>query len=179
MVLPPQALALTRTRLVHRDIIWAPWRMRYVGTPDEERPPGCVFCELPAQEDDPAAYILHRGRLAYVMMNLHPYNNGHLMIVPYSHVASLPAVEADAAAEMIELTRLSQQVVQEAMRPHGFNIGMNQGRAAGAGIDQHLHMHLVPRWVGDTNFMPVLGDTRVMPQHLDETFDLLRKGFPG
>lgn len=157
--------------------MWAPWRMKYVGAPDEERSAACILCEVPAQEDDASTYILHRGRLAYVIMNLYPYNNGHLMIVPYRHVATLPDLEADAAAEMTELTRRSQRVVQDAMRPQGFNIGMNQGRAAGAGIDQHLHMHLVPRWVGDTNFMPVVGDTRVMPQHLDETYELLRKGF--
>ncbi len=160
-----------------RDIMWAPWRMRYVGVPDDQRPEGCVLCQLPAQGDDAATYILHRGRLAYVIMNLYPYNNGHLMVVPYRHVASLTALEPDAAAEVVELARLSQAVVQRAMHPQGFNLGMNQGRAAGAGIDDHLHLHLVPRWVGDTNFMPAVGNTRVMPQHLDETYALLREGF--
>lgn len=157
--------------------MWAPWRMRYVGVPDEERGDGCVLCDLPAQGDDAGTYILHRGRLAYVIMNLFPYNNGHLMIVPYRHVADLTDLDAEAAVEVTELTRRGQQVVRDAMRPQGFNVGMNQGRAAGAGIDQHLHMHLVPRWVGDTNFMPVVGDVRVMPQHLDETYELLRAGF--
>jgi ATP adenylyltransferase len=156
--------------------MWAPWRMSYVGADPAERNPGCVFCELPAQADEPA-YILHRGRLAYVIMNRYPYNNGHLMIVPFAHVPSLTDLAPEDAAEMIELTRRSQDVVQEAMRPQGFNVGMNQGRAAGAGIEEHLHLHLVPRWVGDTNFMPAIGDTRVMPQHLDETYALLRRGF--
>lgn len=151
--------------------------MRYVSSHPDERPDGCVLCELPAQDDDAATYILRRGRLAFVIMNLYPYNNGHLMVVPYSHLASLPALDPEVTHEMMELTQLSQQVIQDAMRPQGFNLGMNQGRAAGAGIDEHLHLHIVPRWVGDTNFMPAVGDTRVMPQHLDETYALLRKGF--
>ena len=157
--------------------MWAPWRMRYVGAPDEERPAGCVFCDLPAQDDDKATYILHRGRLAFVIMNLYPYNNGHVMIVPYAHEARLPALASEIVNEMMELTQVTQQVVQDAMRPQGFNLGMNQGCAAGAGIEEHLHLHVVPRWVGDTNFMPAIGDTRVMPQHLDETYELLRAGF--
>ena len=157
--------------------MWAPWRMSYVSTPPEERPAGCVFCDLPTQADDTATYILRRGRLAFVIMNLYPYNNGHLMVVPYAHEAVLTALAPEVVREMMELTQLSQQVVHNAMRPQGFNLGMNQGRAAGAGIDEHLHLHIVPRWVGDTNFMPVVGDTRVMPQHLDETYALLRKGF--
>jgi ATP adenylyltransferase len=151
--------------------------MRYVAPPHDERPEGCVFCDLPAQGDDAATYILRRGRSAYVIMNLYPYNNGHLMVVPYAHEATLPALDSDVVHEMMELTQISQQVVQDAMRPQGFNLGMNQGLAAGAGIEEHLHLHIVPRWMGDTNFMPAIGDTRVMPQHLDETYALLRKGF--
>jgi ATP adenylyltransferase len=138
-----------------------------------------VFCDLPTQGDDTATYLLRRGRLAFVIMNLYPYNNGHLMVVPYAHEAVLPALAPEVVHEMMELTQLSQQIVQDAMRPQGFNLGMNQGRAGGAGIDEHLHLHIVPRWVGDTNFMPVVGDTRVMPQHLDETYALLRRGFDG
>ncbi len=157
--------------------MWAPWRMRYVSTPSDERPAGCVFCDLPAQADDAATYILRRGRSAYVIMNLYPYNNGHLMVVPYAHESELPALDAEVVSEMMKLTQDSQRIVQQAMRPQGFNLGMNQGRAAGAGIDEHLHLHIVPRWAGDTNFMPAVGDVRVMPQHLDETFALLRLGF--
>jgi ATP adenylyltransferase len=136
-----------------------------------------VFCDLPAQRDDRATYILRRGRFAFVIMNLYPYNNGHLMVVPYAHESALPALAAEVVNEMMELTQLSQQIIQDAMHPQGFNLGMNQGRAAGAGIAEHLHLHIVPRWVGDTNFMPAVGDTRVMPQHLDESYALLRKGF--
>ena len=157
--------------------MWAPWRMRYVASQPDEQAAGCVFCDLPAQGDDTATYILRRGRLAFVIMNLYPYNNGHLMVIPYAHQASFPELDRAAATEMLDLARLSQRVVQDAMRPQGFNLGMNLGRAAGAGIDDHLHLHIVPRWVGDTNFMPAIGDTRVMPQHLDETYALLRKGF--
>lgn len=151
--------------------------MSYVTGDPAHRSEGCVFCELPAGADDPSAYILHRGRLAYVIMNRYPYNNGHLMIVPYAHVPTLPELAPEAAAEVIDLARFSQEVVRDAMGPHGFNLGMNQGSAAGAGIEEHLHLHLVPRWVGDTNFMPAIGDTRVMPQHLDDTYALLREGF--
>ena len=164
------------------EIMWAPWRMAYItaehGTaPPPAGPPECVFCDLPRRHDDARSYILHRGEHVYVVMNLYPYNNGHLMVIPYVHVDSLLALDAPALTELIALTRRSQQVVADRMRPQGFNVGMNQGRAAGAGIADHVHMHLLPRWVGDTNFMPALGDTRVMPQHLDDTYALLRPGF--
>ena len=151
--------------------------MSYVTGDEGRQSKGCVFCELPAQGDDGGAYILHRGRLAYVIMNRYPYNNGHLMVVPYEHAPLLTDLPADTATEIVELARRSQEVVQAAMGPQGFNLGMNQGRAAGAGIEEHLHLHLVPRWIGDTNFMPAIGDTRVMPQHLDDTYALLAEGF--
>lgn len=138
---------------------------------------GCVFCDLPAANDDARTYILARGTHAFVIMNLYPYNNGHLMVVPYGHVDTLLALDTETTSEMMELAKLSERVVLDAMRPQGFNIGINQGRAAGAGIADHLHLHVVPRWAGDTNFMPALSDTRVMPQHLDDTYALLRPGF--
>ncbi len=156
--------------------MWAPWRMGYVAG-DEGRSDGCVFCELPAQGDDAATYILHRGQRAYVIMNRFPYNNGHAMVVPIDHAPALTDLAPEVTQELMELTRTAQTVIGNAMRPHGFNVGMNQGRAAGAGIDEHLHIHVLPRWVGDTNFMPALSDTRVMPQHLDETYALLADGF--
>jgi ATP adenylyltransferase len=161
------------------DIMWSPWRMAYItaeheGTYEE---PACVFCDLPKRADDDRTYILYRGARAFVIMNLYPYNNGHLMMVPYAHVDSLADLDEATLTELMTLAQRSQAVVQERMRPQGFNVGINQGRAAGAGIADHVHMHLVPRWVGDTNFMPVFGDTRVMPQHLDETYALLRPGF--
>lgn len=161
------------------DIMWATWRMPYIasGAEPRETEPACPFCELPAQRDDARTYILHRGERVFVIMNLYPYNNGHLMTVPYAHVPSLLDLDDATLGEMLSTTRRAQAVVERAMRPQGFNLGMNQGRAAGAGIADHVHMHLVPRWIGDTNFMPAVGNVRVMPQHLGETYALLRAGF--
>lgn len=162
-----------------RDIMWSPWRMAYItaGNSAPPDPGACVFCDLPAAGDDEAAYILYRGRRAFVIMNLYPYNNGHLMVIPYAHVDTLTALDEPTLTEMMVLAQRAQTVIQERMHPQGFNLGMNQGRAGGAGIAEHVHLHVVPRWAGDTNFMPVVGDVRVMPQHLDETFALLRPGF--
>jgi ATP adenylyltransferase len=159
--------------------MWSPWRMAYVSAEKDHdgRGAACVFCDLPARRDDERTYILYRGARAFVIMNLYPYNNGHLMVVPYAHVDSIAHLDGDALTEMMVLIQRAQAVVEESMRPQGFNIGVNQGRAAGAGIADHVHMHLVQRWVGDTNFMPVMGDVRVMPQHLDETYSLLLPGF--
>jgi ATP adenylyltransferase len=161
------------------DIMWATWRMAYIAGEHDDGPadPPCVFCHLPARGDDARSLILHRGERCFVIMNLYPYNNGHLMVVPYAHLDSLTALDADTTGEMMELAKLAQRVVAEAMRPQGFNLGINQGRAAGAGIADHVHMHLLPRWAGDTNFMTTLGDTRVMPQHIDDTYRLLLPGF--
>jgi len=159
--------------------MWSPWRMAYVSAEKEHgfEGAGCVFCDLPALRDDARTYILYRGARAFVIMNLYPYNNGHLMVVPYVHVDALGALDEPTLTEMMTLAQRTQAVVGERMRPQGFNIGINQGRAAGAGIADHVHMHVLPRWVGDTNFMPALGDVRVMPQHLDETYQLLLPGF--
>jgi ATP adenylyltransferase len=161
------------------DIMWATWRMAYIAGEHDPGPegPACVFCHLPAQDDDARSYILRRGERCFVIMNLYPYNNGHLMVVPYAHVDRLTALDDATTGEMMRLAQLAQEVVGDAMRPQGFNLGMNQGRAAGAGIADHVHLHLVPRWAGDTNFMTALGGTRVMPQHLDDTYRLLLPGF--
>lgn len=161
------------------DIMWAPWRMAYVAAEHDDAydGPTCPFCRLPARDDDARSYILHRGTHCFVVLNLFPYNNGHLMVIPYAHVDSLLRVDVPTVAEMMGLVRRSQTVLAGAMGPQGFNIGINQGRAAGAGIAEHVHMHVVPRWAGDTNFMSVLGDVRVMPQHLDDTYAALRGGF--
>ena len=152
------------------EIIWAPWRMAYITS---EKATGCIFCEKPLQQRDAENHILWHGTAAFVMLNRYPYNNGHLMVVPQAHVASLTDLPALQRAELFELTALCEQVLQQALHPDGFNIGMNLGAAAGAGIAEHLHMHVVPRWGGDTNFMTVVGELRVMPQHLDQTYQLL------
>jgi ATP adenylyltransferase len=153
--------------------------MAYVGKEHDEGydGPRCVFCRLPREEDDERSLILSRGERSFAIMNLYPYNNGHLMVVPYEHTDNLTRLDASTLAEMMALMQRAQGILTDVMRPQGFNMGINQGSASGAGIADHLHMHLVPRWVGDTNFMPVLGDTRVMPQHIDETYQLLKPRF--
>ncbi|MDQ7857311.1 MAG: HIT domain-containing protein [Armatimonadota bacterium] len=147
--------------------LWAPWRAAYVGGP---KPGGCVFCDAVAAGDDRAMLIVHRGAHGYLILNRFPYNSGHLMAVPYRHVARPQELSAEEHQALMALVVLALGALDRAMAPEGFNVGMNLGRAAGAGIDEHLHMHVVPRWVGDTNYMPVLGEVKVLPQHLDETY---------
>lgn len=150
--------------------IWAPWRLQYIL---EGNPEGCIFCVKPAEEKDRENLILFRGEHAYTMMNLYPYTNGHLMIVPYRHAGDLEELSEEILCELITLTKRSEAILKRVFSPHGFNIGINLGKAAGAGIDEHLHFHIVPRWMGDTNFMPVLADIKVIPQHIWATYDLL------
>jgi ATP adenylyltransferase len=150
--------------------LWAPWRMAYIGG---SRSDGCLFCEKAREEADRANLILRRGPLTYVVMNLYPYNNGHLMIVPYRHCAELGQLSPEESLEIMQTTQCCIQVLQEAFHAEGFNIGCNLGKAAGAGIADHVHLHVVPRWVGDTNFMPVLADIKVMPDHLEASYDRL------
>lgn len=133
-----------------------------------------MFCAAPALDDDRQALILHRGATCFVLLNLYPYTNGHLMIAPYRHVAAPGDLTGDERAELWELLDHALAALDRTLKPHGANSGMNLGRVAGAGIEGHLHLHVVPRWSGDSNFMPVLADTRVMPQHLDDTWRLLR-----
>jgi len=154
--------------------LWAPWRMDYIML---EKPAGCILCEKPAQNSDDANYILCRGNQNFVMMNAYPYNPGHLMIAPYRHVASLEELTADELHEHIEIVSRSIKVLRQVFNPGGFNVGVNMGKAAGAGIADHVHTHIVPRWQGDTNFMPVFADTRVIPQALAETYEKLKGKF--
>ena len=150
--------------------IWMPERMAYIKgeVPDE----GCVFCVLPSKPDDDAL-IVARGEAVYAVLNLYPYNSGHLMVVPYRHVADYTELSAEETAELASYSKASMQVLRDASNAQGFNVGMNQGSVAGAGIAQHLHQHVVPRWGGDTNFMPVVGRTKVLPQLLRDTRQLL------
>ena len=156
------------------DVVWAPWRMSYILA---EKPTACIFCERPREPYDAKNLLLWRGRTAFVMMNLYPYNNGHLMVVPHAHVASLTDLDPSQRAELGELTMRCEQVLRQAMHPDGFNIGLNLGSAAGAGLAEHLHVHVVPRWEGDTNYMTVVGEIRVIPQHIDQTYALLAPYF--
>ena len=154
--------------------IWSPWRHAYVtkSVPD----PACVFCTARTSGDGPQL-IVHQGTLAYVILNKFPYNAGHLMVVPHRHVAQLALLERDELTEMALLTQLSERVLTAAFTPQGINVGMNLGRPAGAGIVDHLHIHLVPRWNGDTNFMTVVGEVRVLPEALPATASKLRPIF--
>lgn len=154
--------------------IWSPWRHAYVTRADDA--PGCVFCTATTIGVGPQL-IVHEGQLAYVILNKFPYNAGHLMVVPHRHVAQLALLERDELTEMAVLTQLSERVLTAAFTPQGINVGMNLGRPAGAGIVDHLHIHLVPRWNGDTNFMTVVGEVRVLPEELAATAERLRPLF--
>lgn len=155
--------------------LWAPWRMDYIL--DENRrcttKTDCVFCLDSSTDCDAERLILYRGEYAFVIMNRFPYNNGHLLIAPFRHLSDLTDLKPEETREMSDLICLSREVLQECISPQGLNVGLNLGEAAGAGIADHLHWHIVPRWQGDTNFMPVLAETRVIPQHLAETYELL------
>ncbi|MGH2661192.1 MAG: HIT family protein [Actinomycetota bacterium] len=151
------------------DRLWSPWRMEYIEAAKAE-PEGCIFCDLPAKGDDEAAYILRRGEHGFVLLNSFPYNPGHMMVAPFRHTGDLEGLDPGELLDLDQLLRESIRALREEMAPHGFNVGMNLGRVAGAGIPDHLHWHVVPRWGGDTNFMPVVGQTRVLPELLDETY---------
>ena len=161
--------------------LWAPWRAEYIYCASGSKPSKdkrhCLFCRLQRETDDRANLILHQGTLAFVVMNRFPYNNGHLMVAPYRHVDTLEKLRADEMAEAMALAQRSLAALRGAFKPHGFNVGANLGQVAGAGVAGHVHIHIVPRWNGDTNFMPVLAETKVISQHLEDTFDRLQGGF--
>ena len=156
--------------------LWSPWRLAYVT--ETASATGCIFCGV-GEVSDPTrdGLLLVRGRVSYVILNLYPYNNGHLMVVPNRHIASFAAANPDELSEMMRFTRDAELALTEAYKPQGINVGVNLGRAAGAGILEHVHIHLVPRWVGDTNFMPVIGNVRVLPEELGDTAKRLRPIF--
>jgi ATP adenylyltransferase len=176
------------------DRLWSPWRLPYILRGEDTR--GCIFCDPssgaghgssmgPAEQDadsdqprfDQSQLIVFTGKTCYVILNLYPYNNGHLMVVPNRHIPSLAAATQEELGELIELTRRSEIVLVEAYKPHGINMGINLGKSAGAGVLDHVHMHVVPRWSGDTNFMTVVGETRVLPEGLLQTAEKLRAIF--
>ena len=147
--------------------LWAPWRIEYIKGPKEDE---CIFCE---RRD----YVVFEGELCFVMLNAYPYTSGHVMVSPYEHVPSIEQLGDETLLELMQLVKRSQAAIREAYGPEGFNVGVNQGKAAGAGIEEHVHMHVVPRWGGDTNFMPVIADARVLPQSLDDSLRELRAAF--
>jgi len=153
--------------------IFAPWRIRYIKMSKEE---GCIFCKFPKENKDKERLILFRGRKGFIIMNAYPYNPGHVMIVPYRHVPSLEDLTDDELLDLMKLTNIAIRAIRLVMNPDGFNVGINLGRVAGAGVEDHVHIHVVPRWNGDTNFMPVLADVKVISQALEEAYEELKKG---
>ncbi len=154
--------------------LWAPWRMAFIA-PKTPQPQVCIFCTQPAAYRDAEHYILYRGTLCFMMLNLYPYNSGHLMIAPYQHVANVEDLDVETLAELMEQVQLALRALRMVMKPDGFNMGINQGKVAGAGFADHMHFHIVPRWNGDTNFMPVIADIKVMPEHLDSVYQQLKQ----
>ena len=162
--------------------LWTPWRAEFVtgqtgGQGESSGLPACFLCESPTRGQDDQVYILHRARFAYVILNLYPYNTGHLMITPYEHGGELEELAPETSEEMWTLAQLSVRILKAEYGPDGFNIGMNVGRLAGAGVPGHLHLHVVPRWGGDTNFLAVVGETRILPEDLNQTYARLRPLF--
>lgn len=154
------------------DHLWSPWRLEYILGP---KAPHCVFCQKITAGDDQAEHMVLRGQTCYITLNKYPYNNGHLLIVPYAHVPSLEDLPTETLTEVMLLANKGMAALRMAMRPQGFNVGANLGKVSGAGIEAHVHLHVVPRWSADTNFMSVVGDTRTIPESLDQTFAGLRK----
>jgi ATP adenylyltransferase len=154
--------------------LWTPWRMNYLVSDHGDC---CVFCQKLSQDADRDNLVLYRGRAACVVMNLYPYNTGHVMVIPNGHVPTLEDLPADTVVEVMMLIQDSLRILRETLHPDGFNVGANIGKAAGAGIHDHVHIHVVPRWEGDTNFMPIFAETRVMPEMLTDTYDRLKERF--
>ncbi len=158
------------------DKLWAPWRIEYILAPRDENQ-GCIFCEKPEENSDRDNLILYRGEMVFVVMNLYPYNNAHMMVVPYRHVDNTQDLTNDELGEIMVVADASMAILKRKMKVQGFNFGANIGAAGGAGIAEHIHFHIVPRWSGDTNFMPVIGHTKVQVQGLLDTYDMLKPLF--
>ncbi len=154
------------------DYLWTPWRYRYIA--DASKDKGCIFCEALAAKDDARTLIVHRGSLNFVILNRYPYTSGHVMVVPYTHVPDVASADAATLAEMMLIAQRVQTALGKTYHPEGYNLGINLGRAAGAGVTGHLHLHILPRWAGDTNFMTATGETRVEPEELSMTFERMR-----
>jgi len=157
--------------------LWAPWRMEYILEAKEDKSEGCIFCKKPGEKNNRKNLIVFKAHYCFVMLNKYPYNNGHVMIIPYIHVADPLLLDDKTLLEVQHTINKSIRVLRQTIEPHGLNIGMNLGRTAGAGIDDHVHWHLVPRWNGDTNFMPVISETKVLSEALDKTWSKLNRAF--
>jgi len=156
--------------------LWAPWRMEYLMS---ENPGGCIFCDKPSAAADESNFILARTPHSFIMLNAYPYNNGHLLIAPFRHVANLSGLAVEERADLMEAVAHGERILSRAYAPQGMNVGVNMGHCAGAGVPGHVHFHIVPRWEGDTNFMPVVGETRVLPETLEETYRRLVQHLDG
>ena len=155
--------------------IFTPWRMKYINSIKNKG--ACIFCSVLKQKDDVKNLIIFRGKSSYVILNRFPYTSGHVMVIPYQHTETLSLLDRDTRSEMMELVSNASEVVKEVYKPEGFNIGINMGSAAGAGIAEHIHIHIVPRWIGDTNFIPVTGDTRLIPEELEVTYERIKEAW--
>lgn len=153
------------------DTLWASWRLNYVSGKKNDN---CIFCDFPKEGNDAANHILYQGKYSYVIMNAFPYSNGHLMVIPFRHISDFCLLTSDEVCEIMELAKKSVEALKLTYNPHGFNIGWNIGEAGGAGIAAHLHMHIVPRWSGDTNFMPVIGDVKVIPEDMESSYKKIK-----
>ncbi len=158
------------------DRLWAPWRSKYVASTAQKKNEACIFCEAIKLSDE-KSYVVFKGKKNFIILNAFPYNPGHIMIAPYRHVGTLEALDAEESAEIMELVKLSLRVLRRVYNPDGFNVGINIGKAAGAGVESHVHIHVVPRWNGDANFMPVIADTKVLPESLDDTYKKVKEAF--
>jgi ATP adenylyltransferase len=161
------------------DYLWTPWRYQYMAQVTGGKQPACIFCDALARNNDAETFIVHRGAKAFVILNRFPYTSGHVMIVPYAHVAELHLCDAASLGEMLELAQRMEAIYKANYKPDGMNLGMNLGRAAGAGVAGHLHLHMLPRWIGDSNFMTVTGETRVHPEDLPSTYKKIRGALGG
>lgn len=157
--------------------LWAPWRMQYIEEETKDPETGCLFCPRIAADQDHKNLIVYRAPLTVVFMNKYPYNNGHTLVMPNRHVGELDLLDDKELYELFDVVRLTRRVIDRVMHPHGYNIGLNLGKVAGAGVPEHLHVHIVPRWDGDHNFMPVLADVKVMPEHLLQTQEKIARAF--
>jgi ATP adenylyltransferase len=166
-----------RARESLMDKLWSPWRSKYIESfkPGSDKEEGCLFCRIAEENKDKENYLVYRGRESYIVMNLYPYNSGHLMIVPYQHASSLSEFDEATRLDCMNMINLGCDILGKAVYPHGFNIGANIGRVSGAGIDEHVHFHIVPRWNGDTNFMPVLNEVKIISDFMDATYEKLKK----
>jgi len=160
--------------MIKKENLWAPWRMKYI----LEKKEGCFLCSVVEEKNrDDKNFLVYRGKYVFIILNIYPYNNGHLMIVPIRHLKDIESLTKEEESEIFALTKRSVKILKKVMNPQGFNMGMNLGKCSGAGVEDHLHLHIVPRWVGDTNFMPIVADTKVLPQSLAELYKVLKKEF--